>query len=259
MILEVRLKKKDVEPDVAYKTMRLICFYLCLFSFNSFGQQLNRKETKQLLSLLESNKIVLKPVRQFHHNYLSKDKIKQLQVHLCINKSFPKRFEKQILIALSFYPELKDVSINFVQDNIKTTMSCRPSANSLSRRFNREYIITIDSDDEGEGILLDNVPFNAQIGVIGHELAHIVDFETKNSLDILKLGLDYINGHYPPKFEKSIDEITIKKGLGWQLLDWSNFVLHKSKASESYKDFKRNTYLTPKEILVQLNQNKDYY
>lgn len=174
------------------------------------------------------------------------------------NKSIPKEFEKQILTALSYYPELKDCQIEFIRGNIKTTMACRPTSKSLTRRYNREYTITIDNNDEGQGILLENVPYNAQIGVIGHELAHILDYENRSSVSIAGLGVDYARGNYPPEFEKQIDELTISRGLGWQLHDWADYVLNKSNASKNYKDFKRKIYLTPEEVKSRISKSSIY-
>jgi len=50
------------------------------------------------------------------------------------------------------------------------------------------------------------------------------------------------------KFEYEIDSLTIVHGAGWQLYEWSYFVLNLSKASEDYKNFKREIYMKPEEI-----------
>lgn len=237
--------------------MRLFIFLYC-FSFASLAQKLSLQDTKQLSIILDNAKVLVKPIKIYVPNTLSNEQLAQFRANLLVNKSIPKEFETQILIALSYYPELKETPIEFIKANIKTTMACRPSTISLARRFNRDYTITIDSDDEGQGISLKDVPFNAQIGVIGHELAHILDYENRNTISIAKLGIDYVSGNYLPEFEKSVDKITIKKGLGWQLHDWADFVLNKSNASKEYKNFKRSTYLTPTEIKQEIDKYRIY-
>jgi hypothetical protein len=238
--------------------MKIVHFILVFICFSSYAQHLTKQEQKQLSEAMSKSKSTFKPVKSYSKNSLSDAQLAEIKSHLGNGKSILKGFETQTLIALSYYPELKDCRIEFLRNNIKTTMACRPTTASLTRRYNREYTITIDNDDEGQGITLDNVPFNAQVGVIGHELAHIADYENRSSTNIASIGIDYATGHYPPDFEKSVDKLTIKKGLGWQLLDWSDYVLNKSKASKEYKDFKRKTYLTPEEIKQEIDKNEIY-
>jgi len=60
-----------------------------------------------------------------------------------------------------------------------------------SSKSDREYVININNKSEFEGILLKNVPFNAQIGIIGHEIGHIVDYENRNFWGIIGRAIDY--------------------------------------------------------------------
>ena len=120
------------------------------------------------------------------------------------------------------------------------------------------YTIFVDDNTEGEGILLDSVPFNAQIGILGHEFAHILDYEQRNSGNMIGLGLNYLTEDGKMKLEKQTDYSTISKGLGWQLYDWSDFVLNKSNASEKYKTYKRKFYLQPIEIEAEIKKNPWY-
>jgi len=130
-------------------------------------------------------------------------------------------------------------------------MQCRPSIPSLYGNF-RVYTITINNDLNFKGVLLKDAPFNAQIGVIAHELAHIIDYENKDIIGIIGRGLDYLSDKDKAKYEQTIDMITIRQGLGWQLYDWSDFVLNKSTASTDYKEFKRKIYMTPEQIEKQI-------
>ncbi len=229
-----------------------------LITFNSFSQKMSKEEQNQLSEALNKTKIYAKSTKFYNKSTISNEKLVAFKASFGKNKTIPKEFEEQTFIALSYYPELKESHIEFIRTNIKTTMACRPIASSLTRRYNREYVISIDNDDEKKGVILDDVPFNAQIGVIGHELAHIIDYENKGTVSIAKLGIDYATGNYPPEFEKSVDKLTIQRGLGWQLFDWADFVLNKSKASKEYKEFKRKSYLTPEEIKKEIENNKQY-
>ena len=132
-------------------------------------------------------------------------------------------------------------------------MACRPRNSTIFKK-ERHYTIFIDTDADGQGILLDSIPFNAQIGIIAHELCHILDYESKTGNQIIGTGLAYFNKNKRADFEKTIDDLTINKGLGHQLLAWSDFALNKSTASSAYKAYKRKTYLTPEEISEKIKK-----
>jgi hypothetical protein len=164
------------------------------------------------------------------------------------NKKFIEQYKSQCLLALSFYPELHDVEINFLLSKESTTMACRPDIGSLLKN-KRTYNIFINNKSDFEGILLPDVPFNAQVGVIGHEIAHIVDYENRNLLGVIQVGIDYLNMERKQVCENYIDMLTIEKGLGWQLYDWAQYSMYDSpKATDKYKEFKRNIYLNPAQI-----------
>lgn len=174
-------------------------------------------------------------------------------------KTFVKEFELQSLIALSYYPELKDVTITFQYHDIKTTMEVRPEYTSAFKNHNRKYIIFIDNDTHNnEGVLLRDVSFNAQIGVIGHELAHIIDFEKRSVKSLLLLAVDYVTLKKHARYERSIDEYAIKRGFGWQELEFADFMQNKSKATARYKRFKQINYLSSSEIEEEIAKMKLY-
>ena len=176
-----------------------------------------------------------------------------LNTEIGVNKVFIEEFRLQSLIALSFYPELRNVEIHFKYSNEATTMACRPDLLSLIKG-RRIYYILINNRKNFEGILLVDVPFNAQIGVIGHEIAHILDYEGRNILGIIKVGLDYLHNDSKSQFEQYVDKMTIFRGLGWQLYDWAQYSMYDSpKATEEYKMFKRDIYLQPQQIITTMD------
>lgn len=193
------------------------------------------------------------PVRLIDEDCMLQN-LESLKLKYSFDKKIPKQCELPALIALSYYPELHDTSIEFKYSDIKTTMETRPKSISAIRGSNRTYIIFIDNKvDNNYGILLNDVPFNAQIGLIGHELAHIADYKEKSSRELITFGIEYISDR-KADIEKQTDRYTIKKGLGWQLKDWSNFVLNLSNANQAYKDYKKENYLTPKEINAEISK-----
>ncbi|MFN5706252.1 MAG: hypothetical protein ACK45U_10410 [bacterium] len=165
------------------------------------------------------------------------------------HKNFVDKVELPALIALSFFPELKSTYITFEYRKIKTTMSTRPHIGQFLLR-NRTYVIYINSHaKEIGGVSFDELGLQEQIGIIAHELSHIVDYQNRKSFSMLKCGFYYsFFEKYHRSLERSTDMLVIQKGLAHQLYAFSNYVLNKSSASEEYKDFKRKNYLLPEEI-----------
>lgn len=190
-----------------------------------------------------------------YYDTLTQTDLEKLRTEYGKNKEYPLEYEQQFLLALSHYPELKDVIIELKYSKERTTMACRPKISSLFSETRRYYIL-INNKEDFDGILLEDVPFNAQIGVIGHELAHVVDFENKTLEGVVKTGLGYLKDNYKRKLEHQIDSMTAAHGLGWQLYEWASFSMFESPfATQAYKDFKKRIYMTPDQIMELLESD----
>lgn len=168
----------------------------------------------------------------------------------------PKQFETTIFGALQYFPELENTKIIFKNSHIKTTLNVRPTLGSLflKQRNRRIYIIRINNRIGDSIVTLRDIPFNAQLGLLGHEFCHIVDYSNKRFLGIAKIFLSYTKNKNKEIYEKRIDLETIKRGLGWQLYDWAYFIMYQSKAKKKYKIFKMKFYLEPEEIATELKK-----
>ena len=166
------------------------------------------------------------------------------------HKKLDESYQKQAMIAMSYFPELKGTRIEFVRKDIKTTMASRPALGFLFRKkAKRTYRIFIDNNVKNEkGLLLSDVPFNAQVGIIGHELAHVVDYKEKTAGGIILTGIGYLFHPFRKKLERKVDEITIAHGLGHQVKEFSEYVLKDDRVSEKYKKYKRKIYYKPKQL-----------
>lgn len=167
------------------------------------------------------------------------------------NKIFLPDIEVPALIALSYFPELKNTRIEFTRCKIRTTMEVHPDVKSLwGARSQIKYIIFVnDQIQNGQGILIDDVPFNAQIGLIAHELAHIVDYQKLNLIQLFEVAVNYHQSGFRRKLERHTDLEVIRRGLGWQLYEWARYAMFESSAGQAYKEFKKRYYLRPKEIM----------
>ncbi len=185
-------------------------------------------------------------------------------------KEIPKSVEKQVLTALSFYPELKDTKIIFKLRKTKTPLSARPRIFSIFKsKKRRTYIITISTEsvDYLNPILFSNLPYNAQVGVIGHELGHIVYYKDRSTFQLLGLGFKILNSKYVDEFEFNTDRSAIEYGLGYQLLDWSAYVRQALNIDKWQGATNNDTesgpeenerYMNPKTILKYISQYEIY-
>lgn len=175
------------------------------------------------------------------------------------NKVIPESIKKETLRALSFYPELKDVPIEFkFKEKLqKSFMQAQPDFKTLLRSANkRKYIIFISSNFniEGEEFNIHNVPKDVIIGWIGHELGHIIDYLNRSSLNLLIFGIKYIFiGKHIREAERAADTFAVSHGMGDYILNTKNFILNNTSLSETYKNRIKNLYLSPEDIL-QLTQ-----
>lgn len=162
------------------------------------------------------------------------------------HKVIPKDLELPILIALAHYPELKEVPIDFVLREQKIAHSTRPDYYSLfNKKRKRRYVVFI-STEVAENILETttwSLPYNARIGVMGHELAHIAWYHQRNAFQLIGTGIGYMFPRYRERFEQETDQRTLDHHLAFQLLAWSRAVhrIH-------IRDGRGNLYKSPEEI-----------
>ncbi|WP_159522275.1 hypothetical protein [Sunxiuqinia indica] len=201
------------------------------------------------LIVFNSEAILPDPVQQFYSDSASIHRA-ELQTDSYVHKQLDDSYQNQAQIAMSYYPELKGTEIEFVRKDLKTTMASRPTLGSIfKKKGKRKYRIYIDTSVKGEkGLLLSDVPFNAQIGIIGHELGHIVDYKEKTGMGIVLTGLGYLFHPFRKKLEHKVDEITVAHGLGHQVREFSEYVLREPRVSEKYKKYKRKIYYKPKQL-----------
>lgn len=144
-----------------------------------------------------------------------------------VNKNIPGEFRKPILKALSCFPELKNIKINFVVRKAYTPLSTRPSFFSMIKRKNhRTYIITISNNtiDTLTHLLYKNLNYIEEVGIMGHELSHVVDFNSKNLFQSLGNVLGHLSKRFVDKMEYQTDLICIQHGLGKYLETYSMHV-----------------------------------
>lgn len=143
------------------------------------------------------------------------------------NKEIAPQYEKQIFYALSYFPELANAKIKFkIKNSTKGIISTRPTFGGIFRRSSkRKYLVLIFQPSGPNTIpLFANAGINGQVGILGHELCHIVYFNQKNSLGLIGLGINHLSTNYMDRFERRTDSVDIARGLGYQLMDWKSYL-----------------------------------
>jgi len=177
-----------------------------------------------------------------------------------MNKQIPAVIEKSVLQALSFYPELENTSINFVfKKNIKSSvMQAQPVFKTLmGKKANRIYNINISALFKltHSAIPIHHIPEEVMIGWIGHELGHIMDYENRNTFELIAFGLSYVFSRtYIKKAEKEADTYAVNHGLGRYIVATKYFILDHAELPQTYKDKIARLYLSPDDIVEQVKK-----
>lgn len=207
-------------------------------------------------------------VKIFHQSSFTNEEIINLKAKFGNHKTLIEDYEIQMLIALSYFPELKDIKIEFRIKNRETPLTTRPTFFSMFRSAkNRTYIITISrkSTNYLDAIVLENLNFNAQIGVLGHELCHVSEYINKGFWKMSNIAfIEIFSKKAVDTFEFNTDLNCINHGLGFQLLDWSINVRENLKrdnwrgAVNLNADEKNERYMNPSTIKAILSKHPHY-
>lgn len=174
-------------------------------------------------------------------------------------KKIPEEIRTPALIALSHYPELKNIRIDFRFAEKKSTsvMSARPSLASIFRILEeRKYVIYVRRRFmiNGKLMLIEELPESILVGWIGHELGHIMDYKDRSVLSLIGFGIGYlVLGRYIRKAERRADEFAVRHGLRAEILETKNFILNNAHLPEKYKNKIRRLYLSPEEVMEIVN------
>ncbi len=153
--------------------------------------------------------------------------------------------------ALSYYPELWGKKIRLKYGKAKTTMTSRPRMLSIFRkRDKRSYKITIgNKKDYKPAQLVNAVPFDALVGVLGHEIAHVEDYSDKSGWIVAWTGVKYVfSKKYRRQMEHYTDSLAMSKGLQWQVYHYSYYVVNIADIDEDYRQFKLDIYMSPEQV-----------
>lgn len=187
----------------------------------------------------------------YAENPLHEERIEELTEEIPANWLIPDHFHSTLYPIVSNVPDLFDQKIKIKETKIGTTLNMRPTLWSLifKKKSRRTYVLRINNDENFNGVLFDQVPFESQVGLLAHELMHVKDYLNRDFFGVAERGWQYLSRRGRTKFEGEIDQMVIESGLSLFLFEWANYVLNDSDANDSYKDYKRAVYMTPADII----------
>ncbi|MCH7399605.1 hypothetical protein MM236_16520 [Belliella sp. DSM 107340] len=172
------------------------------------------------------------------------------------NKRIPWEIKDAVIEALAYFPELAGVAIDFeFKEKISgSVMQAQPRILTMfiKGKEKREYRIKITRSfdfEEGE-VLIEDVPHDALVGWIGHELGHIMDYKNRSTANMMHFGMRYmLSNKRLTEAELAADTYAISCGMGHQILMVKNYILNNVNFEDSYKNKIRELYMSPLQIL----------
>lgn len=237
----------------------LLCFLGFVFTSNFYAKA-SQALSKNLLKTRSDS--IITPL--FSHSFIGEnDSLYSKNIVPMLNKIIPEEIRPQAEKALSFYPELADIPIEFkFKRNIKkSTMQAQPKFSGIFKnRRKRSYVIlislTFQIEDDSFSIL--DVDDEVMIGWLGHELGHIMDYQHRSAIGMLIFGAQYLySPNYIQKVERQADTYAVEQGMASYILATKNFILNQSNISEKYRDRIKRLYLSPEEIMQMVNKMKE--
>lgn len=181
-----------------------------------------------------------------------------------VNKDIPDEIREVTLLALSHYPELLEVKIDFqFQNKIRgSVMQAQPKIGSLlfNNKDNRSYRIKISRHLEllDEMVPIEELPQQVLLGWIGHELGHVKDYLDRSMVNMMAFGMRYVlSDKFVTRAEIAADSHSVSNGLGKAIVATKEFVLNHDRLPEGYKDKIRALYMSPGEILSLVDVEED--
>ncbi|WP_372752543.1 hypothetical protein [Mariniflexile sp.] len=176
---------------------------------------------------------------------------------------YPNSIENEVKTALSHYPELKDVPIEFkFKSKIKkSTMQAQPDFWSVfSSPSKRKYKILISENFKISDTVYytKNIPSKVLIGWLGHELGHVMDYQNRSGLNLIGFGLGYLfSENALKKAERIADTYAVAHGMEHYILATKNFILNEAGFPEIYTNRIKRFYLSPEEIMLLVEERED--
>ncbi len=197
--------------------------------------------------------------KQHLRSTMTTKELLNLKKDVGFNKRVPAKYQEAILTALAFFPELRKIEIHFrLTDNLPVPCSTGPDMSTvLKPPAQRRYHVTIleKAKEPLKSALFMHLSHECRVGVIAHELGHILKFNSCDTASLLRTLAAFPLPFFKRKLEQGADLTAIEHGLGPELYKHALYVRSIPGYIEKRPEVERY-HLGPEAILACLNLNK---
>jgi hypothetical protein len=187
-------------------------------------------------------------------------KIPETQFYVFTGNSEWTKQEKDLCyIAISNFKNIDSTKVILKKTNIPCQGQAQPLLRTIFKKpKKRTYVIKVQDCNHKNPLCFSVLPDSAKIGLIGHELAHIIDYKTKNFFQITATGVKYsLSKKYKTKLEYQTDSITIINNMGSEKLIFYKFITNSSFADDKYLRRIHKYYMNSEDITrIMRNSSK---
>lgn len=205
---------------------------------------------------------------QNDYGFVDSSRLAYLKTEFGQNKRISGDFSAQFYEAISYFPELKNTRIRVkIKKGNSGIISARPTWTGIFRKSSKRSYLVIIGDSSGSRVpvfMYRHSPFAGQVGIMGHELVHVVNFSRMNTFQLLGVGISHVSTGYMDRFENKTDSLTIVRGLGEQLIVWNVYLRRAFGIPDNGPDpffskTGRERYMSPariREVMIKSGKNR---
>lgn len=179
-------------------------------------------------------------------------KFSENNFHTFIGKSTWTEAEKECCYkAISNLESADSTYIIFRKSKIKSMGQAQPLNRTILRKAeNRIYIISVRDKSVNGNLNFETIPDSARIGLVGHEIVHVLDYKTMSFFQIISMGIKYSYcPNYKRQTEWKTDSLTIVNNMGYETLCFAHQIYNSPYLSKNYLKKKEKFYMKPEDIL----------
>lgn len=213
------------------------------------------------------------PTRAQHIYYKNPDAQVIMQFHdsanRVINVDSAGLLKKQFNYVLKFYPKMLVKNIVIKYNTSSSIVKTKPKFSSIFKMpAQRVYVVSFSKRTKTtlDSVLLDNLSFNSQLGLIANQVSQIEDMSTGGFFNFIGWYFKQLSHKGKKTILTDAEEKTVEVGLGYQLLSYNRECKEKlridnwltTKGYTNYTRHYRNREMKPQLILNLINDMPVY-
>lgn len=142
------------------------------------------------------------------------------------------------------------IKIIFKKMNIPGQGQAQPLMHTILRKpKNRTYLVKVQDCNKKNPLCFSILPDSAKVGLVGHEIIHVKDYQTKCFMEMIIMGAKYFFcKKYHTRVEYVTDSMTVANNMGNEVLILMSFIHNSGLASDSYLRRKKKYYMDTVEV-----------